>query len=191
MPVLPPQTWGSLSLGLGAPGPSCLQLGCCSLSTTLPPSHLGPGRRPRLPGSPRDRQPGSPAPERCRWTWQACPLGREFSFLAKGLGRARTPWGDEGARGLSCVAGFSRVHSALTALPTVQPPPPGAGGRRAAAQRWGGCTPAPPAAGQLLGRLLAPSPAKLPLSYLPLGGPLSGPPACGRAWAAALTPGLS
>lgn len=181
VPVLPPQTRGSLGLGLGAPG----QAVCClaAVSTTLPPSRVGPGRRPRFPGEPQ---------ERGRWTWRARPLGCEFSFLAEGLGRARTPWGDEGPRGLSCGAGISRATQRVTALATVQPPPPGM--RRAAAQRWGDHTPAPPAVGQLPGQLPAPEPRQAALSLCtwvvpfqdprPVGGP--GQPlslqACPKPW---------
>ena len=180
VPVHPLQTWGSLGLGQWAPGPGCLQLGRCSVCTTLLSSHVSPGRRPCFPGEPR---------ERCRWTWQACPLEGEFSFLAEGVGRARTPWGDEGPWGLSCGAGISRATEHADHTPHRPATP--SRSEEGSLTELGGPHPAPPAAGQLPGQPPAPGPRQAALSCLRLGGPLSGPLACGWDWAATLTPGLS
>lgn len=180
VPVLPPQTWGSLGLGLGAPRPGCLQLGRWSVCTTLPSSRVSPGRRPCFPGEPR---------ERCRWTWRARPLEGAFSFLAEGVGRARTPWGDEGPWGLSCGAGISRATERADRTPHRPATP--SRSEEGSRTELGGPHPAPPAAGQLPDQPPAPGPRQAALSCLRLGGPLSGPSACGWAWAATLTPGLS
>lgn len=142
---------GSLSLGLGAPGPGCLLLGCCLHDPPSLPCRSW--QEAALPGG---------APGEGQMDLAGAPLGCEFSLLAEGLGRARTPWGDEGPRGLFCGAGISRATQRMTALPTVQPPPPGM--KRAAAQRWGDHTPAPPAVGQLPGQLPAPEPRQAALS---------------------------
>lgn len=180
VPVLPPQTWGSLGLGLGAPRPGCLQLGRWSVCTTLPSSRVSPGRRPCFPGEPR---------ERCRWTWRARPLEGAFSFLAEGVGRARTLWGDEGPWGLSCGAGISRATERADRTPHRPATP--SRSEEGSRTELGGPHPAPPAAGQLPDQPPAPGPRQAALSCLRLGGPLSGPSACGWAWAATLTPGLS
>ena len=168
---------------------TCFLPATCFL--TFPHStHYGLRRRvvspPASPGG--TDVPGEPR-ERCRWTWQACPLEGEFSFLAEGVGRARTPWGDEGPWGLSCGAGISRATEHADHTPHRPATP--SRSEEGSLTELGGPHPAPPAAGQLPGQPPAPGPRQAALSCLRLGGPLSGPLACGWDWAATLTPGLS
>lgn len=120
---------------------------------------------------------------------QWLPLGYKCPFLAKGLGRAWTPWGGEGAScGLFCRAGISSTTQ--HADPTLEHNTPqsasysrGKEGRTAAPLSQEGLAPQPAAAGQLTGWPPAPqSPAPL----WPWGLRFGSPAPAGQGLAAAL-----
>lgn len=120
---------------------------------------------------------------------QWLPLGYKCPFLAKGLGRAWTPWGGEGAScGLFCRAGISSTTQ--HADPTLEHNTPQSAsysrdkeGRTAAPLSQEGLAPQPAAAGQLTGWLPAPQ-SSAPL--WPWGLRFGSPAPAGQGLAAAL-----